>query len=106
FQPEDGIRDFHVTGVQTCALPISESDGPNRRADGVDAATYLLTPVTEPDGEAKPAEPKPLTRKRPAKPTAAQTTVMQRLWRNEQSGRASCREGRGVSVAVGVPGGR
>src|SRR5690606_40633861 len=23
FQAEDGIRDFHVTGVQTCALPIS-----------------------------------------------------------------------------------
>src|SRR5690606_41198169 len=22
FQGEDGIRDFHVTGVQTCALPI------------------------------------------------------------------------------------
>src|SRR5690606_40645156 len=22
FQEEDGIRDFHVTGVQTCALPI------------------------------------------------------------------------------------
>src|SRR5690606_39736320 len=22
---EDGIRDFHVTGVQTCALPISGS---------------------------------------------------------------------------------
>src|SRR5690606_39992969 len=22
-QAEDGIRDFHVTGVQTCALPIS-----------------------------------------------------------------------------------
>src|SRR5436309_10639964 len=22
FQPKDGIRDFHVTGVQTCALPI------------------------------------------------------------------------------------
>src|SRR5690606_40220912 len=36
FQAEDGIRDFHVTGVQTCALPISrrvpqmgtEIDGP------------------------------------------------------------------------------
>src|SRR5690606_6702977 len=30
FQAEDGIRDFHVTGVQTCALPISlvtKSDG-------------------------------------------------------------------------------
>src|SRR5690606_29864847 len=24
FQAEDGIRDFHVTGVQTCALPICE----------------------------------------------------------------------------------
>src|SRR5690606_39687242 len=24
FQAEDGIRDFHVTGVQTCALPIYE----------------------------------------------------------------------------------
>src|SRR5690606_22640373 len=25
FQAEDGIRDFHVTGVQTCALPIFTS---------------------------------------------------------------------------------
>src|SRR5690606_40661432 len=25
FQAEDGIRDFHVTGVQTCALPILET---------------------------------------------------------------------------------
>src|SRR5439155_3748956 len=24
FQAEDGIRDGHVTGVQTCALPISK----------------------------------------------------------------------------------
>src|SRR5690625_7294795 len=24
FQAEDGIRDGHVTGVQTCALPISQ----------------------------------------------------------------------------------
>src|SRR5690606_5813745 len=27
FQAEDGIRDFHVTGVQTCALPISHFRG-------------------------------------------------------------------------------
>src|SRR5690606_40830430 len=27
FQAEDGIRDFHVTGVQTCALPISMRSG-------------------------------------------------------------------------------
>src|SRR5690606_40796993 len=28
FQAEYGIRDFHVTGVQTCALPISKSISP------------------------------------------------------------------------------
>src|SRR5205807_5980062 len=27
FQAEDGIRDYKVTGVQTCALPISEGRG-------------------------------------------------------------------------------
>src|SRR5207253_7446710 len=31
FQAEDGIRDGHVTGVQTCALPISN--------DGAEAVT-------------------------------------------------------------------
>src|SRR5439155_10924625 len=29
FQAEDGIRDGHVTGVQTCALPISFQCGFN-----------------------------------------------------------------------------
>src|SRR5690625_1984621 len=53
FQAEDGIRDGHVTGVQTCALPISartptaatttfgacvsqEHSGPSMGADVVD----------------------------------------------------------------------
>src|SRR5256885_9510466 len=27
FQAEDGIRDYKVTGVQTCALPISQKWG-------------------------------------------------------------------------------
>src|SRR2546427_13120490 len=38
FQAEDGIRDLTVTGVQTCALPISvgsrSSDNRGRRACG------------------------------------------------------------------------
>src|SRR5439155_17627615 len=36
FQAEDGIRDGHVTGVQTCALPISVRDveQERRRAGG------------------------------------------------------------------------
>src|SRR5437762_10606714 len=30
FQAEDGIRDTSVTGVQTCALPISHAPAPRR----------------------------------------------------------------------------
>src|SRR5688572_32501241 len=30
FQAEDGIRDLTVTGVQTCALPISAAGGARR----------------------------------------------------------------------------
>src|SRR5688500_19664356 len=35
FQAEDGIRDYKVTGVQTCALPISSSrsTGPSGSMD-------------------------------------------------------------------------
>src|SRR5256712_4277050 len=60
FQAEDGIRDLIVTGVQTCALPISD---PERIADqaehgrgpfhvfafgiGYDVNTYLLDRLTE-----------------------------------------------------------
>src|SRR5205807_6027056 len=32
FQAEDGIRDYKVTGVQTCALPILGSSSGLRRA--------------------------------------------------------------------------
>src|SRR3712207_7275835 len=42
FQAEDGIRDIGVTGVQTCALPISLPQG--RQAQGmlVDAVEEVL----------------------------------------------------------------
>src|SRR5690606_39698248 len=40
FQEEDGILDFHVTGVQTCALPISaHTRGAAEAATRVDLAT-------------------------------------------------------------------
>src|SRR5690606_39766216 len=35
FQAEDGIRVFHVTGVQTCALPISEKKAIEVDADAL-----------------------------------------------------------------------
>src|SRR6266487_1971676 len=34
FQAEDGIRDGRVTGVQTCALPISHCGAVHRRGSG------------------------------------------------------------------------
>src|SRR5690606_39908090 len=45
-QAEDGIRDFHVTGVQTCALPIS----PGSTADAylrLHALSHLLVRPNE-----------------------------------------------------------
>src|SRR5207247_5534274 len=47
FQAEDGIRDPLVTGVQTCALPISRARGP--RAAGHPA------PRRHPAGRGEPA---------------------------------------------------
>src|SRR5690606_40610405 len=54
FQAEDGIRDFHVTGVQTCALPIcgQAQVKPELRVqvDSVFAdVPEAWTPVTRPD---------------------------------------------------------
>src|SRR5690606_40240935 len=54
FQAEDGIRDFHVTGVQTCALPISGGDP---------------TPPSSPTTDPAPSPPTPL----PTLPTDAPT---------------------------------
>src|SRR5205085_8593180 len=39
FQAEDGIRDLTVTGVQTCALPISGSRRCCRRASPTSSGT-------------------------------------------------------------------
>src|SRR5256886_7754214 len=51
FQAEDGIRDLTVTGVQTCALPISGGVVPRAAEDELpvgregDARHLLLVPV-------------------------------------------------------------
>src|SRR5205085_6569810 len=43
FQAEDGIRDLTVTGVQTCALPISFPSGSARRPGRSGSATPIPT---------------------------------------------------------------
>src|SRR5690625_1846094 len=42
FQAEDGIRDGHVTGVQTCALPVSAVD-----VDRLDRPPLLVGPLEQ-----------------------------------------------------------
>src|SRR5205823_8962043 len=51
FQAEDGIRDKLVTGVQTCALPISDYIVPSRR--GV-AKNDVIGPLLEHQGSQQP----------------------------------------------------
>src|SRR5690606_40843816 len=76
FQAEDGIRDFHVTGVQTCALPISK-------------LRELAKPVREANQAAESF----------ARAAGGQTGRQPQLvrteadpWRHLEIGRASCRE--------------
>src|SRR5256885_12582833 len=53
FQAEDGIRDYKVTGVQTCALPIFDAKGTVRGDTEFDRASldrlenHLLRPEVQ-----------------------------------------------------------
>src|SRR5438034_3248469 len=54
FQAEDGIRDHCVTGVQTCALPISREKAivgicPGSVLVFGDAASSIIEPLDPPD---------------------------------------------------------
>src|SRR2546426_11355830 len=48
FQAEDGIRDYKVTGVQTCALPISRFRPASLRPDA--PASPMSEPAIQPQG--------------------------------------------------------
>src|SRR5690606_34731826 len=45
FQAEDGIRDFHVTGVQTCALPILTLAKPVFVVSSRNTGTNIIIPI-------------------------------------------------------------
>src|SRR5437870_11320241 len=104
FQAEDGIRDGHVTGVQTCALPISSPPVPlSLRERGYDASIFVprqvLTPCPPlPLGEGvrrvdlrSPSGPHPLS---PSPFGRGGTTGRSSfpVRSSPQIGRASCRE--------------
>src|SRR5437016_6527021 len=47
FQAEDGIRDWSVTGVQTCALPISRDPQGDRQKLEQAGVDFLFAPPVE-----------------------------------------------------------
>src|SRR5690606_41098875 len=94
FQAEDGIRDFHVTGVQTCALPILYAmNAPDEVAGVIALAPFiaarpLLDEVDQAGG---------LARWQPALPLAAEDYQRHLLvWRSEER-----RVGKGVGYGGG-----
>src|SRR5438093_13487051 len=79
FQAEDGIRDWSVTGVQTCALPISACGPLTSVHSTMAASTSATTPI-------------PVT-------AVVQNGTSARV-RSSQIGRASCRERVEISVVA------
>src|SRR5690606_40175337 len=94
FQAEDGIRDFHVTGVQTCALPIYlvRHDRAGRRIMGyADAAL-----------EGEQLEAGPVSQNRDIELAERLGDVVAATGRLQaEIGRASCRERGGAEVGAG-----
>src|SRR5690606_39304158 len=100
FQAEDGIRDFHVTGVQTCALPILQSDCRAPLNLGTDVAVTIEQIVDIVSAIAGKSVTLHRGHSRPRTAVPARNGD-HTLLRYVQIGRASCR-GRGwSSVAPG-----
>src|SRR5205807_6005479 len=83
FQAEDGIRDYKVTGVQTCALPILKPEYRSVRAFFTTRTTIV----------ASPQQSKELVASRqPAIVIASSGMATGGRVIHHQIGRASCRE--------------
>src|SRR5205807_5853668 len=91
FQAEDGIRDYKVTGVQTCALPILAAMG--MPIDPAQLIPALLAPGIERLGER-------LVRTFIGVWDSPEGRHLVGLLRSVEIGRASCRE-RGWSAEEG-----
>src|SRR5688572_32492395 len=83
FQAEDGIRDLTVTGVQTCALPISTPTESGAKADLATVTSDDFPQFLGPQRNGR-VEHVRLSRNWAANPP-------QQIWK-QQIGRASCRE--------------
>src|SRR5690606_39745270 len=98
FHAEDGIRDFHVTGVQTCALPIFRKQSLPRVAIVRAHTPIAIQPLT---GALPLAHQPEFTSL--ASTMFLRSYIQRKLTRmmsRGEIGRASCRE-RGESSVVG-----
>src|SRR5690625_6965729 len=85
FQAEDGIRDGHVTGVQTCALPISKNVANDAEVlELTKRINQLEVRLKGIEQSAASPQPSPVT-KRTELPKTKKRTY-------DKIGRASCRE--------------
>src|SRR5690606_39731953 len=92
FQAEDGIRDFHVTGVQTCALPISgELLSATRAAPGKEVAVAQIPSPAHPDGDIGLLKAAPDAFDLKFEPSPMESGA--HGGPDRKIGRASCREG-------------
>src|SRR5262249_57008036 len=100
----DGIRDWSVTGVQTCALPIFR--GPVLRRQGVLDAVGAALRRSDRDGDGKGVLLRPDVPRGEEQDAEAPDGVLDARARGRvrdarrQIGRASCREGEGGSVVA------
>src|SRR5690606_40112743 len=97
YQVEDRIRGFHVTGVQTCALPISGSGGTTSASS---LTVVPGTPLSAGLSGSVTAASSSVAWGRPSSGVARAGTVAVNV--GGEIGRASCRERvhRGVIVAT------
>src|SRR5690606_39298591 len=97
FPADDGIRDFHVTGVQTCSSDLPGEEARRARPTVRAAAGASLLRAAQPAGAFFPAPPHTAGRSdRPPLPLAPPALHAREI------GRASCRA-RAEPPAVGVP---
>src|SRR5207302_5145214 len=101
---EDGIRDFHVTGVQTCALPIFPGQVPRTVTSAMEPrvatpveALRIVTSVAEPRAATRAA-----ARRRATSVAESRAATRAAVRRTVKIGRAPCRERGEAAVGAGA----
>src|SRR5690606_40950037 len=92
-QAEDGIRVFHVTGVQTCALPILRSGASGMKSTRSSVTATVPVPHTASAADPTDAPSSPASSSTSSgRPLTPSRSPVNDAYVAGQIGRASCRE--------------